>query len=120
MIQIVVVYSYRYEEKRWVPKDEKSKSPPRGWDERAPSRWQRPMEKKVVTGTLVILRIHLTKVGLFKHLAEKKIFLQQELVFLFLLRDLIRYKFFCWLCALASNSFQKTTVIRFFFLMYFL
>ena len=50
--------------------------------------------KKVVMGTLVILRIHLRKGGIFKHLAEKKIFLQQELVFLFLLRDLIRYKFF--------------------------
>ncbi|XP_021288672.1 probable ADP-ribosylation factor GTPase-activating protein AGD5 [Herrania umbratica] len=34
----------KYEEKRWVPRDGKSQSPPRGWDERAP-RWQRPMEK---------------------------------------------------------------------------
>ncbi|XWS11099.1 hypothetical protein CRYUN_Cryun38cG0054600 [Craigia yunnanensis] len=35
----------KYEEKRWVPRDGKSKSPPRGWDEKASSRWQRPMEK---------------------------------------------------------------------------
>lgn len=39
------MYSYRYEEKRWVPTDGKSKSPPRGLDERASSRWQRPTEK---------------------------------------------------------------------------
>ena len=45
MFQIVVVYSYRYEEKRWVPRDGKSNSPPRGLDERTPSRWHRPMEK---------------------------------------------------------------------------
>ncbi|XP_022753233.1 probable ADP-ribosylation factor GTPase-activating protein AGD5 [Durio zibethinus] len=35
----------KYEEKRWVPRDGKSKSPPRGLDERAPSHWQRPTEK---------------------------------------------------------------------------
>ncbi|XVE50391.1 hypothetical protein DITRI_Ditri01bG0158800 [Diplodiscus trichospermus] len=35
----------KYEEKRWVPKDGKSKSPPRGWEERAPSHWERPTEK---------------------------------------------------------------------------
>ncbi|XP_022717030.1 probable ADP-ribosylation factor GTPase-activating protein AGD5 isoform X2 [Durio zibethinus] len=35
----------KYEEKRWVSRDGKSKSPPRGLDERAPSRWQRPTEK---------------------------------------------------------------------------
>ncbi|XWS27956.1 hypothetical protein CRYUN_Cryun25bG0024800 [Craigia yunnanensis] len=35
----------KYEEKRWVPRDGKSKSPPRELDERASSRWQRPTEK---------------------------------------------------------------------------
>ncbi|XP_017980519.1 PREDICTED: probable ADP-ribosylation factor GTPase-activating protein AGD5 [Theobroma cacao] len=34
----------KYEEKRWVPRDGKSQSPPRGSDERAPH-WQRPIEK---------------------------------------------------------------------------
>ncbi|MBA0838329.1 hypothetical protein Goarm_010397, partial [Gossypium armourianum] len=34
----------KYEEKRWVPRDGKSKSPPRRLDERAPSHWQRPTE----------------------------------------------------------------------------
>ncbi|OMO80401.1 Arf GTPase activating protein, partial [Corchorus capsularis] len=35
----------KYEEKRWVPRDGNSKSPPRGFDERAPTRWQRPIER---------------------------------------------------------------------------
>ncbi|XVE80222.1 hypothetical protein DITRI_Ditri14bG0122300 [Diplodiscus trichospermus] len=35
----------KYEEKRWVPRDGKSKSPPRGLEERASSRWQSPAEK---------------------------------------------------------------------------
>ncbi|XVF18978.1 hypothetical protein REPUB_Repub11eG0071000 [Reevesia pubescens] len=35
----------KYEEKRWVPRDGKSKSPPRGWEERAPSHWPLSMEK---------------------------------------------------------------------------
>ncbi|TYH74715.1 hypothetical protein ES332_D05G421100v1 [Gossypium tomentosum] len=34
----------KYEEKRWVPRDGKSKSPSRRLDERAPSHWQRPTE----------------------------------------------------------------------------
>ncbi|XWS09932.1 hypothetical protein CRYUN_Cryun39dG0032300 [Craigia yunnanensis] len=35
----------KYEEKRWVPRAGKSNSPPRGSDERTPSRWHKPMEK---------------------------------------------------------------------------
>ncbi|KAK8643875.1 hypothetical protein V6N13_013152 [Hibiscus sabdariffa] len=34
----------KYEEKRWVPRDGRSKSPPSGLDERSSSRWQRPIE----------------------------------------------------------------------------
>ncbi|XVF04089.1 hypothetical protein REPUB_Repub05bG0051600 [Reevesia pubescens] len=34
----------KYEEKRWVARDGKFKSPPRGLDEKAPSGWQRPTE----------------------------------------------------------------------------
>ncbi|XVF70398.1 hypothetical protein PTKIN_Ptkin11bG0158300 [Pterospermum kingtungense] len=37
----------KYEEKRWVPTDGKSNSPPRGLEERASSHWQRPTEKGV-------------------------------------------------------------------------
>ncbi|XP_052208159.1 ADP-ribosylation factor GTPase-activating protein AGD5 [Diospyros lotus] len=32
----------KYEEKRWVPKDENSKPPPRGLEEKASVQWQRP------------------------------------------------------------------------------
>ncbi|XVF78087.1 hypothetical protein PTKIN_Ptkin14bG0100400 [Pterospermum kingtungense] len=35
----------KYEDKRWVPGDGKSNSPPRGWDEGASSCLQRPMDK---------------------------------------------------------------------------
>ncbi|TYG86903.1 hypothetical protein ES288_A13G170100v1 [Gossypium darwinii] len=35
----------KYEEKRWIPRNRRSKSPPRGLDERATSHWQRPTEK---------------------------------------------------------------------------
>ncbi|XP_039032485.1 ADP-ribosylation factor GTPase-activating protein AGD5-like [Hibiscus syriacus] len=34
----------KYEEKRWVPRDGRSKSSPSGLDERTASRWQRPIE----------------------------------------------------------------------------
>ncbi|GMJ15919.1 NEVERSHED, ARF-GAP domain 5 [Hibiscus trionum] len=34
----------KYEEKRWVPRDGRSKSPPSGLEERTSSRWQRPIE----------------------------------------------------------------------------
>ncbi|GMI63684.1 NEVERSHED, ARF-GAP domain 5 [Hibiscus trionum] len=34
----------KYEEKRWVPRDGRSKSPPSGLNERPSSRWQRPIE----------------------------------------------------------------------------
>ncbi|OAY28642.1 hypothetical protein MANES_15G083400v8 [Manihot esculenta] len=35
----------KYEEKRWVPRDGKLKSPPRGHDERSSGHWQRPSER---------------------------------------------------------------------------
>lgn len=61
-----------------------------GWTKGLP-RIGRDLLKQVVMGTSVIPRIHLRKGGTNKHLVRKKVFLQQELVFLFLLRDLIRY-----------------------------
>lgn len=38
-------FSYRYEEKRWIPRDGQAKSPPRRQDEKASDQWQRHGEK---------------------------------------------------------------------------
>lgn len=44
-LSLIIAHLYRYEEKRWVARDEQAKSPPRGRDEKASINWQRPGEK---------------------------------------------------------------------------
>jgi len=41
----IIAYNLRYEEKRWVARNEKPKSPSSFREEKSPSHWQRPVER---------------------------------------------------------------------------
>ncbi|KAF3453605.1 hypothetical protein FNV43_RR04045 [Rhamnella rubrinervis] len=76
----------KYEDKRWVRKDGKPKSPSRRQEEKASTHWQRSRERSDHSYTGSSENLFEERKS-FNHLPKKTVFLLQESVFLFLLKD---------------------------------